>query len=52
MSDWHLVHLGSFAKGGAGMIIFEASAVEARGRITPWDAGIWKGRPLNFGKFT
>ncbi|EFA79273.1 NADH:flavin oxidoreductase/NADH oxidase domain-containing protein [Heterostelium album PN500] len=41
MNDWHLVHLGSFAKGGASMIIFEASAVVANGRISPFDSGIW-----------
>ncbi len=40
-SDWHLVHLGSRAIGGAGLIIAEATAVEARGRITPQDAGLW-----------
>ncbi|AKG24283.1 NADH:flavin oxidoreductase/NADH oxidase [Calothrix sp. 336/3] len=40
-TDWHLVHLGSRAVGGAGLIIAEATAVEARGRITPGDAGIW-----------
>ncbi len=40
-TDWHLVHLGSRAVGGAGLIIVEATAVEARGRITPWDLGIW-----------
>lgn len=40
-SDWHLVHLGSRAVGGAGLVICEATAVEARGRITPGDAGIW-----------
>lgn len=42
MTDWHLVHLGSRAVGGAGLVITEAAAVEARGRITPHDAGIWK----------
>ncbi len=42
MTDWHLVHLGSRALGGAGLVITEAAAVEARGRITPQDAGIWK----------
>jgi 2,4-dienoyl-CoA reductase-like NADH-dependent reductase (Old Yellow Enzyme family) len=42
MNDWHLVHLGSFALGGAGLVMFEASAVTEDGRITPWDAGIWK----------
>jgi 2,4-dienoyl-CoA reductase-like NADH-dependent reductase (Old Yellow Enzyme family) len=41
-NDWHLVHLGSRAIGGAGLIIAEASAVEGRGRISPWDLGIWK----------
>ena len=41
-SDWHLVHLGARAVGGAGLIIIEASAVEARGRITPDDLGIYK----------
>ncbi len=41
-NDWHLVHLGSRAIGGAGLVIAEASAVEARGRISPWDLGIWK----------
>lgn len=40
-SDWHLVHLGSRAVGGAGLVIAEASAVEADGRITPRCAGIW-----------
>ena len=40
-TDWHLVHLGSRAVGGAGLIIAEATAVEPRGRITPGDAGIW-----------
>jgi 2,4-dienoyl-CoA reductase-like NADH-dependent reductase (Old Yellow Enzyme family) len=41
-NDWHLVHLGSRAVGGAGLVIAEASAVEARGRISPWDLGLWK----------
>jgi 2,4-dienoyl-CoA reductase-like NADH-dependent reductase (Old Yellow Enzyme family) len=40
-SDWHLVHLGSFARGGAGLVVQEATAVTAEGRISPWDAGIW-----------
>lgn len=40
-SDWHLVHLGSRAVGGAGLVIAEATAVEARGRITPACTGIW-----------
>jgi 2,4-dienoyl-CoA reductase (NADPH2) len=39
--DWHLVHLGSRAVGGAGLVIAEASAVTAQGRITPGDLGIW-----------
>jgi 2,4-dienoyl-CoA reductase-like NADH-dependent reductase (Old Yellow Enzyme family) len=41
-NDWHLVHLGSRAVGGAGLVIAEATAVEARGRISPNDMGIWK----------
>ncbi len=40
-NDWHFVHLGSRAVGGAGLVITEAAAVEARGRITAADAGIW-----------
>ena len=40
-SDWHLVHLGSRAIGGAGLVIAEATAVSPEGRITPGDAGIW-----------
>jgi 2,4-dienoyl-CoA reductase-like NADH-dependent reductase (Old Yellow Enzyme family) len=40
-NDWHSVHLGSRATGGAGLIIVEATAVEARGRITPRDLGLW-----------
>ena len=41
-NDWHMVHLGSRAVGGAGLVIFEASAVVPEGRITPSDLGIWK----------
>lgn len=41
MNDWHLVHLGSRASGGAGLVIAEATAVSPEGRITPSDAGIW-----------
>jgi 2,4-dienoyl-CoA reductase-like NADH-dependent reductase (Old Yellow Enzyme family) len=41
-TDWHLVHLGSRAIGGAGLVMVEATAVEARGRISPQDNGIWK----------
>ncbi len=40
-TDWHLVHLGSFARGGAGLVMTEATAVTAEGRISPFDAGIW-----------
>ncbi len=42
VNDWHLVHLGSRAVGGAGLIIAEATAVQAAGRITPEDAGLWR----------
>ncbi|TGE09456.1 NADPH dehydrogenase NamA [Hymenobacter fodinae] len=41
-NDWHFVHLGSRAVGGAGLIILEATAVSPEGRITPDDLGIWK----------
>lgn len=41
-SDWHLVHLGSRAVGGAALVIVEATGVEARGRISPGDLGLWK----------
>jgi 2,4-dienoyl-CoA reductase-like NADH-dependent reductase (Old Yellow Enzyme family) len=41
-NDWHLVHLGSRAAGGAGMVMTEATAVLPEGRITPGDIGIWK----------
>ena len=39
--DWHLVHLGSRAVGGAGLVIAEATAVAPEGRITPGDCGLW-----------
>jgi 2,4-dienoyl-CoA reductase-like NADH-dependent reductase (Old Yellow Enzyme family) len=41
-TDWHLVHLGSRAVGGAGVVLAEATAVEARGRISPYDLGLWR----------
>src|SRR5512140_3109858 len=41
-TDWHLVHLGSRAVGGAGLVMAEATAVEARGRISPSDLGLWE----------
>jgi 2,4-dienoyl-CoA reductase-like NADH-dependent reductase (Old Yellow Enzyme family) len=41
-SDWHLVHLGARALGGAGLVMTEAAAVQAHGRISPQDLGIWK----------
>ena len=40
-NEWHFVHLGSRAIGGAGFVCVEASGVTPNGRITPWDAGIW-----------
>jgi 2,4-dienoyl-CoA reductase-like NADH-dependent reductase (Old Yellow Enzyme family) len=40
--DWHLVHLGSRASGGVGLIIQEATAVSPEARISPSDLGIWK----------
>ncbi len=41
-NDWHLVHLGGLATGGAGLVLTEATAVTADGRISPQDLGIWK----------
>ncbi len=40
-TDWHLVHLGSRAVGGAGLVLVEATAVSPEGRISPDDSGIW-----------
>ncbi len=47
-NDWHLVHLGSRAVGGAALVFMEATAVEARGRISPADMGIWKQEHVEF----
>ncbi len=40
-TDWHLVHLGSRAVGGAALVMVEATAVSPEGRISPFDSGIW-----------
>lgn len=42
MTDWHLAHLGGIAQRGPGLLIAEATAVQANGRITPEDSGLWK----------
>jgi 2,4-dienoyl-CoA reductase-like NADH-dependent reductase (Old Yellow Enzyme family) len=47
-NDWHLVHLGSRAVGGAALIITEATAVVPEGRISPDDLGIWKDEHIDF----
>ena len=47
-NDWHLVHLGSRAVGGAGLVVVEATAVEPRGRITYADLGLWKDEHIEF----
>ncbi|RAK62738.1 NADH:flavin oxidoreductase/NADH oxidase [Hymenobacter edaphi] len=47
-NDWHLVHLGSRAVGGAALVIQEATAVAPEGRITPDDLGIWQDEHLPF----
>ena len=47
-NDWHLVHLGSRAVGGAGLVITEATAVSPEGRISPDDLGIWKDEHIEF----
>ena len=40
-TDWHMVHLGARAVGGSGLILFEATAVDPAGRISPGDLGLW-----------
>lgn len=47
-SDWHLVHLGQFAVGGAALVLTEAIAVLPEGRISPQDLGIWKDEHVDF----
>ncbi len=47
-NDWHLVHLGSRAVGGAGLIFTEATAVTPEGRISPEDLGIWSDEHIEF----
>ena len=47
-NDWHLVHLGSRAVGGAGLLIQEATAVSPEGRITPEDLGLWQDAQIEF----
>jgi len=46
-NDWHLVHLGSRAVGGVGLIFTEATAISLEGRISPDDAGIWNDEQMN-----
>jgi 2,4-dienoyl-CoA reductase-like NADH-dependent reductase (Old Yellow Enzyme family) len=46
-TDWHMVHLGTRAVGGAGLVMVEASAVSPEGRISPQDVGIWADRHAN-----
>lgn len=47
-NDWHMVHLGSRAIGGAGIVMTEATAVSPEGRISPSDLGIWKDEHVLF----
>jgi 2,4-dienoyl-CoA reductase-like NADH-dependent reductase (Old Yellow Enzyme family) len=47
-NDWHLVHLGGFAVGGAGLVMVEATAVTPEGRISPQDHGIWSEAHVQF----
>ena len=46
-NDWHLVHLGTRAVGGTGLIIAEATAVLPEGRISPGDSGLWKDEQID-----
>ena len=45
-NDWHLVHLGSRAVGGAALVMVEATGVSAKGRISPGDTGLWNARQV------
>jgi 2,4-dienoyl-CoA reductase-like NADH-dependent reductase (Old Yellow Enzyme family) len=47
-NDWHLVHLGSQAVVGAGLLMTEAAAVAPEGRISPQDLGIWSDEHVDF----
>lgn len=47
-NDWHLVHLGTRAVGGAGLVFTEATSVTPEGRISPDDLGIWKDEHVDF----
>jgi 2,4-dienoyl-CoA reductase-like NADH-dependent reductase (Old Yellow Enzyme family) len=47
-NDWHLVHLGSRAVGGAGLVMTEAAAIAPEGRISPEDLGIWSDDHIEF----
>lgn len=47
-NDWHLVHYGSRAAGGEGLVLTEATAVTPRGRISPQDLGIWTDGHIEF----
>ncbi|NDC41526.1 MAG: NADH:flavin oxidoreductase/NADH oxidase, partial [Chitinophagia bacterium] len=47
-NNWHLVHLGSRATGGAGLVFTEAVAVSPEGRISPYDLGLWHNDHINF----
>ena len=47
-TDWHMVHLGSRAVGGAGLVMFEATAVTPEGRITPGCLGIWSDEHIEY----
>lgn len=46
LNDWHRVHYGSRAVGGAGLVMIEASSVSPAGRITPYDSGIWSAQQV------
>lgn len=50
LNDWHLVHLGQFAIGGAALVIQEATAVQSNGRISPYCAGLWMDEQMEMTK--
>jgi 2,4-dienoyl-CoA reductase-like NADH-dependent reductase (Old Yellow Enzyme family) len=48
INDWHYAHLAGLARGGAGLVVAEATAVSPEGRITPGCAGLWSDRQRLF----
>ena len=50
-TEWHMVHLGTRAIGGAGLVMAEATSVTPEGRISPYDLGLWNTKQANLFDF-